>query len=711
MTFNSTNSRSTGMAHLAALTLVAAAVFMTSCKPEPVPDKTPPRSQVPLPNTETEAHLFRAQSERDQGCLRQGPPEGEITYSDLEKIGTDRWVFLRDTKDCKKDQSLDLKNKYFGILTRANGRLTAAEVDFDLTDLPRNTGGRPSDLEAFCVIGQPAADGSAFEMIAVESGGYQPEDRRKLFRIGFSFSKTSGAWSAEILGKADYHTALKPPPPPSQPPPFVPIDAVPADFEVEGMLCDEGPGEKFTVILADRGRHDVVNGKSTGGHGGGLVTLEVDFSASCKQFCARPVSPDYVEIVAPKCDLGATSKIAKGQWRDIAALYRHKGKVWASSTFEGEVDGQTQYCSVIYQLCDTLNCTDIPSGVARRQVIGVEVPKKKIEGLTEGWSGDVLATASDEETEGLIDVDFPVPTGAAQHTVIVASRTTKLEKPVAKAVFQDDASKVLIVFDLDDTLLTMKQDLGGVAWFKWQDQIINGVWPCQKELRVAGNFTQLLKVQGILYELGNMKPTEPDVEKHILDLRKSGVATYVLTARGPEFVNATHRELAAAKLLFPNAPACTGALCLKRGVIAKDDVEASVSNQLGAAALQTLGDPRNVNIANGVMMVSGQDKGIMLRLLLKNLSANPYDTVIFVDDDLKNVIDVAEQAAAISSNTLVYHYTRLEDDVAAFFKDDDEEEMLPARNLRQAKVAEAWEAIRRAVCAHNWKHRCPVATI
>ena len=52
-----------------------------------------------------------------------------------------------------------------------------------------------------------------------------------------------------------------------------------------------------------------------------------------------------------------------------------------------------------------------------------------------------------------------------------------------------------------------------------------------------------MKAQGILYDRGKMHPTQPEEPQLIGNLQKLGVATILLTSRGPEFRGPTEREL------------------------------------------------------------------------------------------------------------------------------------------------------------------------
>ena len=103
------------------------------------------------------------------------------------------------------------------------------------------------------------------------------------------------------------------------------------------------------------------------------------------------------------------------------------------------------------------------------------------------------------------------------------------------------AEHVLLVLDIDNTIMAMNQDLGSDHWFEWQDYLLKHE-PDSPYL-VADSFPELLEVQGILYNLSRMHPPQPEQPMLIAELQNRGISTIILTSRGPEFRVATEREL------------------------------------------------------------------------------------------------------------------------------------------------------------------------
>src|SRR3989338_4686482 len=93
-----------------------------------------------------------------------------------------------------------------------------------------------------------------------------------------------------------------------------------------------------------------------------------------------------------------------------------------------------------------------------------------------------------------------------------------------------DAKNVLIVFDIDNTLLTMEKELGSEEWFDWQEKILND--EAQKAHRVGDNFQALLFATGLIFENGSMKCAEGEITKIVFhNLQKSRHKILLLTSR------------------------------------------------------------------------------------------------------------------------------------------------------------------------------------
>src|SRR5688572_20735843 len=83
--------------------------------------------------------------------------------------------------------------------------------------------------------------------------------------------------------------------------------------------------------------------------------------------------------------------------------------------------------------------------------------------------------------------------------------------------------RVLLVLDIDNTLLAMDHDLGSDQWFEWQRYLLDHE-PRSDEL-VANSFDELLEAQGLLFSVGRMHPPQRDLPKIISRWQGRGIHT------------------------------------------------------------------------------------------------------------------------------------------------------------------------------------------
>lgn len=199
---------------------------------------------------------------------------------------------------------------------------------------------------------------------------------------------------------------------------------------------------------------------------------------------------------------------------------------------------------------------------------------------------------------------------------------------------EGDARQTLFVFDIDNTLLRTKSDLGGDAWFSWQEELLKNS-PQHPDL-VARDFAGLLTVQGWLFALGQMLPPEADTPFLVRAFQEAGHPLILLTSRGLSFENVTNRELqrngydSQKTAIAPRAGFAAAFLPY--------DLRHPEEACLTEADVQKLGlrEAQPVVYRAGIMLTSGQHKGAMLRSLLCKLKAQ-YERIIFVDDQQRHV--------------------------------------------------------------------------
>lgn len=253
---------------------------------------------------------------------------------------------------------------------------------------------------------------------------------------------------------------------------------------------------------------------------------------------------------------------------------------------------------------------------------------------------------------------------------------------------QFEAERVLVVMDIDNTLLAMDRDLGSDQWFEWQEYLLDHE-PDSPHL-VGENFGELLEVQGLLFAAHRMHPPEPELTKQVKQLQSLGVDTMVLTSRGDEYRASTLRELKRAGYDFTNSaprislferngnqPYETGSRFIPYNV----DTPAAFGLTSHEVKVFHLPDePREVSYADGVLMTSGQHKGAMM-LMFMHLAGKPYDAVVYVDDHGRHVSRVFDALARRGLEITTFHYTHEAARVKQFAYGDKE------------KVTREWRAI------------------
>jgi hypothetical protein len=200
----------------------------------------------------------------------------------------------------------------------------------------------------------------------------------------------------------------------------------------------------------------------------------------------------------------------------------------------------------------------------------------------------------------------------ASSTVYETVEYTEVFQKIEELGEDHGQKNVLIVFDIDDTLLVIEH--------------------CEKE---DGTLTRGI---GKLFACPS-EHTEKKISHKISDLQKEGFATVALTARGASLVKATQRELARKHpglktISFKKAPFKKNAMKIavprtrrcKQGEVAPC-LKGEVSTK-----------PR---LVDGVMYANGTHKGLALKALLE-LKGLEYDAIVFVDDRKKNTDDVHE---------------------------------------------------------------------
>lgn len=226
-----------------------------------------------------------------------------------------------------------------------------------------------------------------------------------------------------------------------------------------------------------------------------------------------------------------------------------------------------------------------------------------------------------------------------------------------------DPARILLVLDIDNTLLAMNTPLGSDQWFEWQRFMLDND-PKSKFL-VADSFPGLLEVQGLLFSIAHMHPPQPNLPGMVRRLQQLGIHTLVLTSRGPEFRNATERELhrngydlATSELQVHDLP---------RGEYLPYDLDQPEAGGLTAAEVKKfhLLKPRPISYENGILMTAGQNKAAMLLALLHDVDGD-VDAVVYDDDNILHVAAAYSGLLDRGKEVSAFHYTREDANVKRF---------------------------------------------
>ncbi len=215
------------------------------------------------------------------------------------------------------------------------------------------------------------------------------------------------------------------------------------------------------------------------------------------------------------------------------------------------------------------------------------------------------------------------------------------------------AERILVVFDIDNTLMAMEQGLGSDQWYDWQSKL-QLTDPCDTRL-----VSDRLAVQGALYYISAMRPTQPDAAQLVQRLQDDGLNVIALTSRGPDFRLATFRELRRNGYSFYASAIGPG-----RGY---PDV------------FVPAGGSRAARYEDGVFLTAGQHKGDMLRALLEKTGTPWPAVVVMADDKERNLRAVIETFEGTGTAVHAWRYSREDGVVSSFDRDEATELWLQIR--------------------------------
>lgn len=210
-----------------------------------------------------------------------------------------------------------------------------------------------------------------------------------------------------------------------------------------------------------------------------------------------------------------------------------------------------------------------------------------------------------------------------------------INQTVLEKVQTYGADQVLMVLDIDNTILTSDTELGSDFWYQWQtDKLPVKPRPDQKLDRDC-LFDEAISM---LYELGTMGLTDSLLPGYIRGWQNSGVTVFALTSRSPQCRPATERDL----------EHC--------------DIDLSLTSLRTADGQEVpyyAAADSKLSYEHGIFMTTGANKGIRLAEIIKR-SGRSFKAIIMVDDTWKNIDNVKANTSNYGAGEVIlFFYTKI----------------------------------------------------
>ncbi len=225
---------------------------------------------------------------------------------------------------------------------------------------------------------------------------------------------------------------------------------------------------------------------------------------------------------------------------------------------------------------------------------------------------------------GTLDTPGPAPSQARKSSLIISIEDLAQVAPAMGS----GTERTLVVFDIDDTLLTSETFYGSDYWYEWQKELPDGhsaKVPCRFDV-IAMN-----------YEAGTQRRTQDDSSNIFNSISGDKL---LLTSRNAVSRGGTMREL------------------LKAGYVMPPQIDGSNEGVLYLWKNDAADTPKVVSYSEGVFMASGKDKGKALVNLLARVRKD-YDRIVLVDDGVRNIESMRAALAQTKISYLGLHYTRI----------------------------------------------------
>lgn len=271
----------------------------------------------------------------------------------------------------------------------------------------------------------------------------------------------------------------------------------------------------------------------------------------------------------------------------------------------------------------------------------------------------------------------------------------------------DTPGDVLIVLDDDGTISDMKfppkdkqqpsgsvslHGIGGVGWIHWQQKLLK---QCQDHPHhanchylIAPSLKDLYNAQAIIFRARWADIVQPQLVKAIKQDQQEGITVIGETARPPLAAEVTQAQL---HHLINDQNAGTVSLNLSANPIHVSQSGLGAQGYFNCPGLSKA----PLFYQDGIMYVTGQNKGQALHCLLKKThNKQHFNTIVFVDDLKSNVEDVAN-AFQNQKNISVYSYHYTADQ--------------PYKHVNKEQAHQDWQALQNTLHKSLTKHaRYPI---
>jgi FMN phosphatase YigB (HAD superfamily) len=201
----------------------------------------------------------------------------------------------------------------------------------------------------------------------------------------------------------------------------------------------------------------------------------------------------------------------------------------------------------------------------------------------------------------------------------------------------------LIIFDIDDTLLESTNFVGSGKWYDWQrGRVVQDKQGKPFNIQKEQQFLCIFRTLGTLFEMGSTKLTQSDAAQILNEFKSYDLM--ILTSRTTKYRDATERELS------------------KNGIILKDK-HLLKTNAILNFDLDDNNRQAKVTYANGIVMSSGLNKGMVLRTVLERLNKE-YQDIYFVDDSEKNIVNMQKEWQNDNLQINIFHYTKVDKSIS-----------------------------------------------